>query len=63
MNISGISSVALSDNFSVFFHISTTPQTPVKGATVKKQNLNEKTNEMFIKAILRIPPSLSTCVD
>ena len=45
-----------------FFYISTAPQTPVKGATVKKLYFNEKTSEMF-KAVSLNPPSMSTCVD
>ena len=63
LDISSVSvvDVALSDHFSVFFHISTAPQTPAKGATVKKRYLNEKTNEMFIRAISLIPPHVNLC--
>ena len=65
LDISSVSvvDVALSDHFSVFFHISTAPQTPANGAIVKKRHFNEKTTEMFIKAISLSPPSMSTCVD
>ena len=65
VDISSVSVVyaALSDHFSVFLYISTAPQTPANGAIVKKRHFDEKTTEMFIKAISLSPPPMSTCMD